>query len=75
MLGTSMGSLKVYKNLALTSTEVFSVNGNRGDQWYIAQTSLTGPEQFQVTIKRFFKYIFTAAKVIATYEKIPSAIN
>ena len=55
MLGFSMGSLKVYKKSASTSTEVFSVNGNRGDQWYMAQTSLTGPEEFQVTMKRFFK--------------------
>jgi len=53
MLGTAMGTLKVYKNSGSTSTEVFSVNGNQGDQWYVAQTSLTGPEQFQVMKKTF----------------------
>ncbi|KAL9975855.1 hypothetical protein ACROYT_G013067, partial [Oculina patagonica] len=48
MLGTSMGSLKAHKNTASSRTEVFSINGNQGDRWYMAQTSLTGPEQFQI---------------------------
>lgn len=51
MLGTSMGSLKVYKNSGSTNTEVFSINGNQGDRWYMAQTSLTGPEQFQIAFE------------------------
>ena len=49
MLGSTMGSLKVYKKSASSNSVVFSINGNKGDQWYTAQTSLTGPEQFQVT--------------------------
>ena len=51
MLGITMGSLKVYQNSGSTLTEVFSLNGNQGDRWYMAQTSLTGPDTFQVMIK------------------------
>lgn len=54
MLGTTMGSLKVYKKSSSTRTEVFSINGNQGDQWYMAQISLTGAEEFQVIRKRLF---------------------
>lgn len=63
MLGAAMGSLKAYKNSGSSSTEVFSINGNQGDRWYMAQTSLTGPEQFQVMIKRLFDQIFTTKEV------------
>lgn len=54
MLGIAMGSLKVYKNSASSNTEVFSVNGNQGDGWYMAQTSVTGSGQFQVIKENFF---------------------
>ena len=52
MLGTSMGSLKVHKRSGSSSSVVFTINGNQGSQWYMAQTSLTGPEQFQVMTKK-----------------------
>ena len=48
MLGTSMGSLNAYKNSGSRRTKIFSFSGNRGDQWYTVQSSLTGAEQFQV---------------------------
>ena len=48
MLGTSMGSLNAYKNSRSRRTKIFSFSGNRGDQWYTVQSSLTGAEQFQV---------------------------
>ena len=48
MLGVNIGSLRVYKNSASGNSVVFSVDGNRGDQWYSVEYSLTGPEQFQV---------------------------
>ena len=52
MLGVNIGSLRVYKNSASGNSVVFSVDGNRGDQWYSAEYSLTGPEQFQVMMSK-----------------------
>ena len=57
MLGATMGSLKVYKNSVSSNTEVFSISGNQGDRWYMAQTPLTGPEQFQVITKCLFSVL------------------
>lgn len=51
MLGANIGSLRVYKNSASGNSVVFSVDGNKGDQWYSAEYSLTGPEQFQLAFE------------------------
>ena len=48
MLGTNIGSLNVYKIAGSSKTTVLSTSGNKGDQWYLIQTSLTGSGQFQV---------------------------
>ena len=52
MLGVNIGSLRVYKNSTSGNSVVFSVDGNKGDQWYSAEYSLTGPEQFQVMMSK-----------------------
>nr|XP_058972703.1 MAM and LDL-receptor class A domain-containing protein 1-like [Pocillopora verrucosa] len=51
MLGVNIGSLRVYKNSTSGNSVVFSVDGNKGDQWYSAEYSLTGPEQFQLAFE------------------------
>lgn len=53
MMGTDIGSLNVYKVTTSSRTTVLSTSGNKGDKWYMAQSSLTGSEQFKV-IKNSF---------------------
>ncbi|XP_068697308.1 uncharacterized protein [Montipora foliosa] len=51
MLGTDIDSLNAYKNSGSQKTVIFSTSGNKGDQWYTAQTSLTGTEQFRIELE------------------------
>lgn len=48
MLGTNIGSLNAYKLSGSRKTAVFSISGNKGDQWYEVHASLTGDETFKV---------------------------
>lgn len=54
MMGQDIGSLNVYKITGSSKTTVLTTSGNKGDQWYMAQSSLTGSEQFQVIKNSLF---------------------
>ncbi|CAH3027830.1 unnamed protein product, partial [Porites evermanni] len=58
MMGTDIGSLNVYKITASSRTTVLSTSGNKGDKWYMAQSSLTGSEQFKIAFEAVRGYSY-----------------
>ena len=55
MYGDSMGSLNVIiKSKSGSESVIWSMAGNRGDQWIYANKTITSPTKFQVTCQRQF---------------------
>nr|XP_058973356.1 MAM and LDL-receptor class A domain-containing protein 1-like isoform X1 [Pocillopora verrucosa] len=75
MLGVNIGSLRVYKNSASGNSVVFSVDGNRGDQWYSAEYSLTGPEQFQLAFEAVRGNGYRGAIALDEIKLVPGKCN